>query len=126
MTSRTRRRSPSASLLNQSRWIERLPVKAYLEVKVRCAGAAAVTGEPDDLACAHRPPSLNRRPVQVSVHGLVPLGMLQEDESPVLRVGPSAQHGTPARCTHHGPDRYCNVKAGMLLVHGAGAYLTSR
>src|SRR5688572_7183764 len=106
----------SVPLLHQRKWIHHLAEPADLEVQMGGARVPGVAGEPDHLARIDHLPRPHQEAREVAVHRLIILGVLQEDEGPVLRILPRLRHdrpgGGPDQCA--GRDR--DVQPGMGII----------
>src|SRR5690606_9159845 len=72
--------------------------------------------KPDDFPRRDALPRGHGDADQVSVHALVPAGVLEQDESAVLRLFPRLEHGTTTGGAHRAADRYGDVEPRVRLT----------
>src|SRR5947199_249403 len=90
----------SILLFHDREGIERLALAADFEVEVRRRGSPGVAREGDHLPRLHRVALAHQEARGVSVHGLIPTRVPQEDEQSVRRVGAGRLDRTATSCAH--------------------------
>src|SRR5437899_12504767 len=103
----------SILLFHDREGIERLALAADFEVEVRRRGSPGVAREGDHLPRLHRVALAHQEARGVSVHGLIPTRVPQEDEQSVRRVGAGRLDRTATSCAHRCAGGHGDVDAGM-------------
>src|SRR5579859_5312727 len=105
----------SGALFHERERIERSALAADFEVQMRRGRAAGVAGQRDHLPRRDLVTLADQEPRSVPIHALIPVGMPQEHEIPVVGIGPGRLHGSPAGRPHRGPERDRDIHPGVSL-----------
>src|SRR5919106_1098203 len=116
----------SASLLDQRERVDGPAPAADFEVQVWRGGSSGAAGEGDHLPRADLIPLAHQETRGVSIHRLIPVGMAQEHELPVVRVGAGFLHRGAAGGPHGRAFRHGEVDPDVGLARVAGAHLPAR
>src|SRR5437660_1783371 len=115
----------SVALLHQRERVQRFAVPPDLKMKMGRRGAPGIAGQRDDFSGRHHLAFTHEQPRGVAIHALIPLGMPQEYEQPVIRIGPDRGDGAAARCAHRRAQLRGDVDARMCLGRITRANLTA-
>src|SRR6266699_1520377 len=105
----------SVALLHQRERVQRFAVPPDLKMEMRRRRAPGIAGQRDDFSGRHDLALNHEQPRGVAIHALIPFGMPQEYEQPVIRIGPDRGDRTAAGCAHRRAQLRGDVDARMRL-----------